>query len=175
MKKAQKNLPAWVFGAVFLLFGSLHQSIHAQSSPSTTYQYEVVDKDTVYFQVEVMPTFPGGQNSLLRYLASNIFYPPEARFWGADGKVSVRFMVDHKGKVKQVGIKKSVVEEKPGVELTDEEKKEIEIYRLLDKEAIRVVKKMPAWNPGIINGKPVNTWHALPITFRLEEKMMNNK
>lgn len=75
-------------------------------------------------------------------------YPPVAIQNNIQGRVVVSFIIEKDGSV-------SNVELKYGVD------------PLLDAEALRVVKAMPSWTPGKINGKPVRTLYALPITFRL--------
>lgn len=75
-------------------------------------------------------------------------YPTVAIQNNIQGRVIVSFIIEKDGSV-------SNVELLSGVDL------------LLDAEALRVVKAMPSWTPGKINGKPVRTQYALPITFRL--------
>lgn len=99
--------------------------------------------------VEQMPEFSGGQPALLAYLQKNIRYPDDAREQGIQGKVFLSFVVDETGRVKDVKVKKGV-------------------YPSIDKEALRVVKAMPLWKPGIHNGKPVNVQFNLPISFKLQ-------
>jgi protein TonB len=38
----------------------------------------------------------------------------------------------------------------------------------LDKEAIRVIKAMPKWKPGLQRGKPVRVKYTVPVNFRLQ-------
>lgn len=57
------------------------------------------DKDAVYFLVEEMPEFPGGDVGLRTFIAKNVSYPAEARKKGIQGKVYVRFVVDGNGDV----------------------------------------------------------------------------
>ena len=99
--------------------------------------------------VEEMPTFPGGDQELLNYIAKNTVYPEVAKENNIQGKVIVRFCVTSKGGVSQVSILKGVDPE-------------------LDKEAIRVVNTLPAFKPGKQGGKPVPVWYMVPITFTLK-------
>ena len=100
----------------------------------------------VYDMVEKMPSFPGGSEALKEYLKKNTRYPnPDACI---QGRVVVVFVVDEKGNLSDVKVARSV-----------------EPY--LDAEAVRVVKSMPRWNPGIEKGKAVKVRYTLPVTFRL--------
>jgi TonB family protein len=106
-------------------------------------------KDFVYDVVEKMPSFPGGHQALFDYLDKNIKYPAKAVKNKIQGRVIVQFIVDEKGNLSDVKVAKSV-----------------EPY--LDAEAVRVVKSMPRWNPGMQNGKAVKVRYTLPVTFRLQ-------
>lgn len=120
-------------------------TIQAQILPQTS------TKDTsTFIVVEEMPEFPGGQDALKKYLEVNIIYPQKAHDKGISGKVSVKFIIDKTGKIKNVSVMKSVDKE-------------------LDAEAKRVVKNMPAWIPGKQKGEPVNVQMVLPVNFKLDQ------
>ena len=106
-------------------------------------------KDFVFDVVEKMPSFPGGHQALFDYLEKNIKYPAKAVKNKTQGRVIVQFIVDEKGNLSDIKVVKSV-----------------EPY--LDAEAVRVVKSMPRWNPGMQNGKAVKVRYTLPVTFRLQ-------
>jgi protein TonB len=120
---------------------------------STTIEFiETVKEDVVEEQiftiVEEMPSFPGGEAALMKYLATNIKYPAIAKDAGIQGTVYVTFVVDTDGKVKDVRVLRS-------------------IGGGCDEEAIRVVQSMPAWKPGKQRGKSVKVQYNLPIRFTL--------
>ncbi len=96
-----------------------------------------------------LPQFPGGEAALRRYVAEHIQYPEQAAENDIQGTVYVRFVVTKTGKVGKVEVLRSV-------------------DPLLDQEAIRVVKTLPKFKPGMQGGHPVNVWFILPITFKLE-------
>jgi protein TonB len=97
---------------------------------------------------DVMPEFPGGLEELYKYLGSNMKYPPMARENGIQGKVFVSFVVEKDGSITQI--------------------KELRgIGGGCDKEAKRVVKKMPKWKAGEQNGIPVRVRYTLPVSFQL--------
>ncbi|MBQ6761079.1 MAG: energy transducer TonB [Prevotella sp.] len=106
-------------------------------------------KDFVFDVVEQMPSFPGGYQALFDYLDKNIKYPAKAVKNKIQGRVIVQFIVDEKGNLSDIKVVKSV-----------------EPY--LNAEAVRVVKSMPRWNPGMQNGKAVKVRYTLPVTFRLQ-------
>ena len=106
-------------------------------------------KDFVFDVVEQMPSFPGGMKAMMDYLKENTEYPAKAVKNKIQGRVIVQFIVDEKGRLSDVKVVKSV---EPS----------------LDAEAVRVVKSMPRWNPGIEKGKAVKVHYTLPVTFRLQ-------
>ncbi len=109
---------------------------------------EEVD-DEVHIFVERMPEFPGGAQALMKYFAANIKYPVICAEIGMQGKVFIGFVVDKDGSITNVVVKRS-----PDTNLS--------------KEAMRVVRAMPKWNPGKQGGKPVRVSYTVPVNFRLQ-------
>ncbi|CAN5793689.1 hypothetical protein BH11BAC4_BH11BAC4_25290 [soil metagenome] len=107
------------------------------------------DAGGVYSNVEVIPSFPGGYKGLQKFFDDNLEYPTEASNDGVEGTVNVTFVVDENGKLTSPG----VGGEKLGYGL--------------ESEALRVVNKMPTWNPGKLKGKNVKTTFTLPVKFVL--------
>jgi len=103
----------------------------------------------VFVVVEEMPSFPGGDTELFKFIYDNIKYPELAKENNVQGKVILRFCVTYKGTVDQVSVVRSV---DPS----------------LDEEAVRVIKLLPLWKPGKQGGKPVNVWYSVPISFQLK-------
>lgn len=106
-------------------------------------------KEEIFKSVEQMPTFPGGDQALMKYLSSHINYPAMAQENGVQGRVVVQFVVTKTGKVGEVKVVRSVDKD-------------------LDREAVRVCKSLPNFVPGRQNGQPVNVWYTLPVTFKLQ-------
>ena len=104
--------------------------------------------------VDQKPSFPGGTKALNTFLASNLKYPVAAVENGIQGRVIVKFIVEKDGSISNVEVDRSV-------------------YPSLDNEAMRVVKAMPKWIPGQINGKAVKVKWSFPFTFRLIENTKN--
>ncbi|WP_343748989.1 TonB family protein [Fluviicola sp.] len=95
--------------------------------------------------------FPGGMSILRRFLSENIQFPQSALNRNFSGKVYVRFIVDADGKISNATIKRGI----PDCPECDE-------------EALRVVKKMPAFKPGVVNNRNVASYFTLPIMFSLQ-------
>lgn len=110
---------------------------------------KVVEETKIFTVVEQMPMFPGGDAALMQYLSQNIHYPAVAAENGVQGRVVVGFVVERDGSITDVNVLRSV---DPS----------------LDKEAVRVVKSMPKWNPGKQNGSAVRVKYQVPVSFRLQ-------
>lgn len=137
-------------GVTILLLSS---TVHTKATGSNTILGIIAAPDTIVngdSPDEVMPRFPGGEKALLNYLGKNIRYPSEALEKQIEGKVIIGFYINEKGKIMDPKIVQSLDPK-------------------CDKEAIRVIKRMPKWEPGMKNGRPVNTFYTVPITFSLGE------
>ncbi|MDD6552208.1 MAG: TonB family protein [Prevotellaceae bacterium] len=106
-------------------------------------------ENKVFDVVEQMPSFPGGNGALMSYLSSNVKYPVVAQENGVQGRVVVSFVVEKDGSITDVQVVRSV---DPS----------------LDREAARVVRSMPRWNPGKQNGSAVRVKYNVPVSFRLQ-------
>lgn len=109
---------------------------------------EGIKDDWKESNIEIPAQFPGGQTALKKYLFNNVRYPESAQQDGRQGTVVVSFNVEVDGTLTDVRIKESV-------------------YKDLDTEAIRVVKRMPKWTPGSYNGKSVKSQVTVPVSFCL--------
>lgn len=96
-----------------------------------------------------MPEYPGGNEAMMRYVATNVQYPTIAKENDVQGTVFVSFIVDKTGKVVDAKVVRG-------------------IGYGCDKESLRVVNSMPKWTPGTQRGKTVRTRFTLPIKFMLE-------
>ncbi len=144
----------FVIGGVSLFFACDNDIVEDDinsSSVSELKSSSVDSTDTdepVFFIVEQMPEYPGGDAALREFIASEVNYPLEAQVQGIQGKVYVQFVVSSEGKVENAKIARSVNE-------------------YLDDEALRVVKAMPDWTPGRQRGVYVNVSYTVPINFVL--------
>ncbi len=112
---------------------------------------EDIDEEEVFYIVEDMPTFNGGDpaTEFRKYIAQNLQYPEIAAENGVSGRVIVQFAVNKTGQVVDANIVRSV-------------------DPALDKEAIRVVMSSPKWTPGKQRGKAVKVLFTFPINFVLQ-------
>lgn len=105
--------------------------------------------DAIYKVVEKMPEFPGGSQAMFKYLAENIQYPAIAKENNIQGRVVCSFTVNKDGSLSNIEVVLS------GGDAS------------LDKEAVRVIKSMPKWKPGMQLGKPVRVQYTIPVKFQL--------
>lgn len=107
-------------------------------------------KEEVFTAVEQMPQFPGGEAELMKYIANHIKYPTMAAENNIQGRVVVKFVVKKDGSVGEVQVLRGKDPD-------------------LDKEAVRVVRTLPKFIPGKMNGQAVSVWFTLPINFKLQQ------
>jgi len=110
---------------------------------------EKEDDSPVFYIVEEMPEFPGGELALRQFIANAIKYPVIAQENGIQGKVYVSFVVGKDGQVSDARVIR-------GVDAS------------LDKEALRVVNSLPRWKPGKQQGEAVRVSFSVPISFVLQ-------
>ena len=107
--------------------------------------------EPVFEVVEQMPEFPdGGMAGLMEYFKKNLRYPEEAKKAGTQGRVVVQFLINKNGAISDANVLRSV-------------------DRLLDAEAVRLVRSMPKWKPGMQKGKAVTVKYTVPVLFSLDE------
>lgn len=110
--------------------------------------YDSTGKEIKYFEYMIMPEFPKGEEALNKYLKKSLKYPIEALENGIRGKVVISFIIDKDGSV----INAIVLEG---------------VHSLLDNEALRVIRNMPKWKPGTVDGDLVKVTFSIPFTFNL--------
>ena len=98
--------------------------------------------------VQQMPEFPGGGSAFIQWLTRQLRYPPLAQSQRIQGRVVVSFIVNKDGSIADVKLEKSV-------------------NALLDREALRVIRMMPRWKPGVHNNQPCRTMVAVPVIFKI--------
>ncbi|MFR2734011.1 energy transducer TonB [Hoylesella buccalis] len=98
--------------------------------------------------VQQMPEFPGGGSAFIQWLTRQLRYPPLAQSQRIQGRVVVSFIVNKDGSIADVKLEKSVND-------------------LLDREALRVIRMMPRWKPGVHNNQPCRTMVAVPVVFKI--------
>ncbi len=117
-------------------------------APIVAAEPEKVDEEIIHVRAEVQPAFPGGTAAMMKFLRDNIKYPSVCSDAGIQGRVIVSFVVNKDGSIEQVEVLSGV-------------------HERLDAEAVRVVKMMPSWTPGMMQGHAVRTKFNLPVSFRM--------
>ena len=112
-------------------------------------QKDGTSSEKTFDVVEQMPQFPGGPATMMEFLKENIRYPEEAQKKGLQGRVVVSFIVRKDGSIDNCQVARSV-------------------DPLLDAEAVRVIRSMPNWTPGMQDGKAVAVRYNVPVSFRLD-------
>lgn len=131
-------------------FTGIEEVVEAPPPPEPEPEAPKEDVNKVYTFVEQQPEYPEGTAALMKWIASNLTYPAIARENGIEGTVYVGFVVEKNGAITDVTVKRGVVGGK-----------------VLDDEAVRVVKQMPKWKPGKQNGREVRVLFTLPVKFKL--------
>jgi protein TonB len=117
--------------------------------PPTLEPFNINDGDTIWFRADENPKFAGGDAALSKFFAENIVYPEAAKKNKTEGRVVVTFVVTKEGAIRDAKVIKGVDPE-------------------LDKEALKLVNSLPAFEkPAMVNGKPVNFHHTLPVIYAL--------
>ena len=121
----------------------------AQDSPKKTKQDEIKDETEVFHSAAHMPSYPGGDAALMKYLNDHMIYPEQAKNDGIQGRVIVQFVVRKDGTIGDTKVSRGV-------------------DKYLNQEAIRLVKSLPKFSPGRnAIGDTVDVWYTLPITFKV--------
>ncbi len=141
------------FLRILIIICALVWSLGAQAQKSIDLINDNYDasNDEVFHSSGHMPSFPGGDAALMKFIKDNMIYPSEALKNKIEGKVIVQFVVTKTGKVGKIKVARSVNKE-------------------LDQEAVRLIKMLPDFSPGRNNvGEPVNVWYILPVIFKLPD------
>ncbi|MFQ3579472.1 MAG: TonB family protein, partial [Bacteroidales bacterium] len=124
--------------------------IPTENNPITTSIADIplLNKDSIYFVVDELPLFPGGEKGFRVYLSNTIKYPDEAVKNKIQGTVIAQFVVNEMGRPVNFEIVQGS-------------------HNLLDEAALDVLKKMPQWQPGKIKGQNVKVCIRVPFYFYL--------
>ena len=112
-----------------------------------------VGQSVPFSEVDQAPTFQGGNaNEFGRWVAQHLTYPEAAKEAGIMGHVMLQFKICSDGEVREVEVLRSAGND------------------LLDDEAVRVLSASPKWEPGYVDGKPVNVTFQFPVVFQLRDR-----
>lgn len=128
--------------------GEAQEAAKPDTPPLSPVAVDEADNPLHFRVVEQLPEFPGGMVELMKWLTKNLKYPPAAQKQKIQGKVLVSFIINKDGTIADAKVVRSV-------------------DPLLDGEAMRVVRMMPNWKPGINNNQPCRTLFAIPVVFKL--------
>jgi periplasmic protein TonB len=120
-----------------------------EDSPIKQNEEEETAEEEIFVFVEDQAGYVGGEEARMKYLQENIKYPEMAKESGIQGTVYLKFVIEKDGSVSNVSVQRG-------------------IGGGCDEEAVRVVKKMPKWQPAKQRGRPVRVWFNMPIKFTLQ-------
>ena len=109
---------------------------------------DMYDAPVDFRAVEDLPQFPGGAVEFMKWLTKNLKYPPSAQQRKVQGRVVAQFIVNKDGSISDLVLVEKVSPE-------------------LDREALRVLRMMPKWTPGVMDAKPCRTKVCIPVVFKL--------
>jgi protein TonB len=109
---------------------------------------DMYDEPLDFRVVEDLPQFPGGAVAFMKWLTKNLKYPATAQQRKVQGRVVAQFIVNTDGTISNLEIVERLSTE-------------------CDREALRVLRMMPNWQPGVMNAKPCRTKVCIPIVFKL--------
>ena len=106
------------------------------------------DEDAVSLRIaEDAPQFPGGPVAMMKWLTRNLHYPKALEPQHVQGKVVAEFIVNKDGSIAYVKVTSG-------------------LHPLCDAEVLRVLRMMPRWKPGVMNGEPCRTKVCVPVVFK---------
>ena len=159
MKKITKNIKIKALLAlpalVMLLFASCElkaqDTIWFDDGDYVVLEDEVILEEELINYADVLPVFPGGNDSLNAFIKQNLQYPKAAKEQSIEGVVVITFIVEKDGSVTFLRLDQSVNEE-------------------IDAEAKRLVSIMPKWKPGYNGPRFLRVPYTLPIVFKLDKE-----
>lgn len=143
IKYALFAIPAFAL----LLAGNI--SCSSEASKKDEVKENATTTEEAFMVVEQMPEFPGGIQELMSFLSKNIKYPASAMKNNIQGRVIVQFVVEKDGTPTEFNVIRSV-------------------DPTLDAEALRVMKEMPKWKPGMQKDQAVRVKYTVPVSFKLQ-------
>jgi TonB family protein len=142
---------AFLLIAAFTISPVLHTLAQVETKPQqpeVEKQQPQEEPDELFMVVDQMPSFPGGDKARMEYLSENITYPETAKEEGAEGRVFVQFVVEKDGSITNVKLLRG-------------------FNKACDEEALRVIRNMPAWEPGKQRGQAVRVQFNMAVHFTL--------
>ena len=140
------------------------------ATAQNTISIEKNDSATIISSHKIIASFPGGQQALTKFLNKNLQYPDAAGDYGVEGSVIMTFFVEKDGSLSEISANDCKIDRFNTTKFSQEtESKQQELKKqfalLFAKEGARVIRKMPKWMPGKVNGESVRTKINQRITF----------
>ena len=110
---------------------------------------KTVFRDSIYTVVDESPRFPSKYGDLNNYISKHLTFPEVFAESCIQGKVYVKTVISSEGEIKNTEILRGV-------------------DPLLDNEALKVVSRLPVFEPAKLNGKAVNVYFIIPVKFVLQ-------
>lgn len=136
---------------IVILYLCCNQLLIAQHAEP---MYSIFNDSSNHVVVDQMPVFPGGKKAFKEYLIQNINYPFIDRNNGIEGKVIVSYCIEIDGSVNEISIVEGIGDAS-------------------NKEVIKVISKMPRWNPGYRGGEKVRLRLTTPVIFHIGTQIDN--
>ncbi|MDR2954681.1 MAG: energy transducer TonB [Prevotella sp.] len=152
--QAKRSLLAFVFALICIMANPL--SVSSILAMNSTYNNITDTVPKIYVTAEVMPSYPGGEEAMGKFIGENLQYPPAALEAGIQGRVTTRFVVTETGDISGAEVVRG-------------------IDPACDAEALRVINMMPKWTPGKQGGVAVSVYFSIPIMFRLSDTQAGNQ
>ena len=156
---------------ITFVFAAITMGVWAQNTDDRQ-ESDTKKVESLSAPVDSVPAqYPGGTEALLKFLSKNIQYPTIAENYGGEGRVIMNIIVDADGTIKDISATNCEIVRFNSTKFAQEtQAKQKELKELFAKqfakEGFRVIRKMPKWIPGTINGKNIRTKYSIPITFR---------
>ncbi len=149
LMKKEKSILLSVIAILTINIAGLFAQEKADSTNIAVEKISVSNEEVISKTVDQQPSFPGGQEKLMKFLNNNLKYPVDAAKQGIQGRCIVQFVVRKDGTISNAKILQS-------------------LNPSCDKECIRLITSMPKWIPGIKNGENVNVYYTIPIRFKMQ-------
>ena len=151
-----------LFLVIFTLFciGNMYTQTYSdeniiEADSTKTANTEEYEEEYLDYYQKRWPEFPGGMAKLMPFIQENMRYPKIAIKKGIEGRVFCQFTVTKDGSIENVFIVRG-------------------LHKSLDKEAVRIIKKMPKWKPGEdFNGQVIDCKYTIPVSFKLNKETAN--
>ncbi len=111
----------------------------------------IEEEQSVYSTVDEMPEYPGGVDAMMQYIKERAIYPDSLEDDQLTGSVFVKVVINTKGEVVEPTVLKGITPK-------------------VDSAALQIVRQMPLWKPGRIEGIPVNAFYTITVKFNFKVK-----